>query len=92
MINRDMVIGFHDTGYSKNFLTACNAAIIMVRGLTNKFKQALGYFFLNSAMDADELRIITIECVTKLQKINLEVIAEVTDMGTDYQKQLKSWV
>lgn len=45
MINRDMVIGFHDTGYTKRFLTACNAAIIMVRDLTNKFKQPFGYFF-----------------------------------------------
>lgn len=39
IINRDIVIGFHDTHYTKSFLTACNAAIIMVRGLTNKFKQ-----------------------------------------------------
>jgi len=89
IINRDIVIGFHDTGYTKSFLTACNAAIIMVRGLTNKFKQPLGYFFLNSAMNADELQIITTECITKLQNINLKVIAEVTDMGTDYQKTAK---
>jgi len=89
MINRDIVIGFHDTGNTKSFLPACNAAIIMVRGLTNKFKQPLGYFFLNSTMNADELRIITLECVTKLQNINLKVIAEVTDMGTDYQKAAK---
>jgi len=45
MINRDVVIGFHDIGYTKSFLTACNAAVIMARGLTNKFKQPLGYFF-----------------------------------------------
>ncbi|XP_018364080.1 PREDICTED: uncharacterized protein LOC108761832 [Trachymyrmex cornetzi] len=43
-------------GYTKSFLPACNAAIIMVRGLTNKFKQPLGYFFLNSTIDADKLR------------------------------------
>lgn len=64
----------------------------MVRGLKNKFKQSLGYFFLNSAVNADELRIITIECVTKLQNINLRIIAEVTDMGRiliDYQKAAK---
>lgn len=89
IINRDMVIGFHDTGYTKSFLPACNAAIIMVRGLTNKFKQPLGYFFLNSTIDADELRIITIECVKRLQSINLKVVAEVTDMGTDYVKAFK---
>ncbi|KMQ87570.1 thap domain-containing [Lasius niger] len=40
-------------------------------------------------MDANELRIIKIECVTKLQNINLRVIAEITDMGTDYQKAAK---
>jgi len=40
-------------------------------------------------LNADELRIITLECVTKLQNINLKVIAEVTDMGTDYQKAAK---
>lgn len=68
MINRDIVIGFHDTGCTKSFLTACNAAVIMVRGLTNKFKQPLDYFFLNSTMDTDELRIITIECVRRLHK------------------------
>lgn len=45
IINRDMVIGFHDTGYNKSCLTACNASIIMVRGITNKFKQPLCYFF-----------------------------------------------
>lgn len=37
-------------------------------------------------MDANELQMITIECVKKLQNINLRVIAEVTDMGTDYQR------
>lgn len=89
MINRDVVIGFHNTGYTKSFLTACNAAVIMVRGLTNKFKQPLGYFFLNSAMNADELKIIITECVTKLQNINLTVIAQITDMGTDYLKAAK---
>lgn len=54
IINRDIVIGFHDTHhdthYTKSFLTACNAAIIMIRGLTNKFKHPLSYFFLNSWM------------------------------------------
>lgn len=74
IINRDIVIGFHDTGYTKSFLTACNAAIIMVRGSTNKFKQPLDYFFLNSAMNADEFRNITINCVKKLQNINLRII------------------
>jgi len=40
-------------------------------------------------MNADELKIIITECVTKLQNINLTVIAQITDMGTAYLKAAK---
>lgn len=41
-------------------------------------------------MDTNELQVITIECVKKLQNINLRIIAEVTDMGIDYQRAAKT--
>jgi len=59
MINRDMVIEFHDTGCTESFLPVCNTVIIMARGLINKFKQLLGYFLLHSVMNADELLLLT---------------------------------
>lgn len=48
-ISRDMVIGFENIGClnseNSTLLSACNVAVMMVKGVCESWKQPLSYFF-----------------------------------------------
>lgn len=61
---RDKVIGFQDTGLdncTQNYLSACSATVMLIRGIFKSWKQPLAYFFTNSAVDSYQLQIISFE-------------------------------
>lgn len=50
-ISRDEVIGFENIGYEKKFLPACNAVVIMIKGICTSWKQPIAYYLLNSTFN-----------------------------------------
>lgn len=88
-ITRDEVIGFENLGHEKKFLPACNAAVIMIRGICKSWKQPFAYYLLNSTFNAVDVQNAVQEIVKRLQNIGLKVAALVTDMGKNYQNMIK---
>lgn len=66
-ISRDEIIGLEDHGHKKKFLPACNAAVIMVRGICKSWKQPLAYYLLNSTFDAADIQDVIQETIRRLQ-------------------------
>lgn len=50
-ISQDEVIRFENLGHEKKFLPACNAAVIMIRGICTSWKQPIAYYLLNSTFN-----------------------------------------
>lgn len=88
-ISRDEVIGFQDLGHEKKFLPACNAAVIMIRGICKSWKQPVAYYLLNSTFNEADVQNVVQEVIRKLQNIGLKIVALVTDMGKNYQNMIK---
>lgn len=80
----DKITGFEDFGNGqRNFKPALSVAVIMARGLTKKWKQPIGFVFLNSMCPGKQLKEIICNVVSRLHQIDLKVIGIVSDMGTN---------
>lgn len=88
-INRDEVIGSENLGYKKKFLPACNAAVIMIRGICKSWKQPIAYFLLNSSFNEVDVQNAIEEVIRRLQNNELKVLVLVSDMGKNYQNMIK---
>lgn len=82
-ITEDAVEGFEDFGtLGKTSRAANHALVFMVRGLTGKWKQPLGYFLSKDCATADKLEILLKECLQKIKDIGLQPKAIVCDQGS----------
>ena len=55
----------------------------MVRGLASKWKQPVGYFLSSGPIKATILRSLTKQCIDKIDKTGLNVVALVCDQGSN---------
>lgn len=82
-VARDEVIGLEDFVNAKKFVPASNVAVIMLRGIYNKWKQPLGYFFVNYFSSAD-LKPIILNAIRLVLDIGFKVTALISDMGSNF--------
>ena len=89
----DSVEGFEDFGDAGQIRHIANHAIaFMVRELTTKWKQPVGYFLSSGPIKATILRSLTKQCIDKIDKTGLNVVALVCDQGSNnrsFIQQLK---
>lgn len=89
-ITRDKIIGFEDINdlqsYKSPILPAQNAAVLMIKGICQNWKQPLSYFFSYSTMKPSDLLLIIRETVQKLRTIGLKVVGLTSDMGSNFYK------
>lgn len=65
--SNDKFVGFEDCGqYYKGKKPAQYAMVFMAKGLCSKWKQVLGYFLFNKSIQADILKTMIHDCITKL--------------------------
>lgn len=87
---RDKVIDFEDIGLDNIkynlHLPACNAAVILIRGIFQSWKQPLAYFFSNSTINASYLLDILHKVIINLRNIGLKVVSIISDMGSNFVK------
>lgn len=62
---------------------ANHAIVFMVRGLTEKWKQPVGYFLSSGPMSADTMKLHLLSCLTKLNEVGLKVVVIVADQGSN---------
>ena len=77
---RDVVEGF-----SKNKELANHALVFMVRGIKEKWKQAIRYFLSSGPMSGKCMEELIRQCIAKLHDIGLTVIIVVSDQGSNNQ-------
>ena len=83
----DMVEGFQDYGHlSRSENVATHALVFMVRGITARWKQAVGYFLSCGPTKASTTKDLLLNCIEKLQEAGMNVLATVCDMGTTNQQ------
>ncbi|XP_035209311.1 uncharacterized protein LOC118183814 [Stegodyphus dumicola] len=78
---KDHVIGFEDFGGLRSDSFANHALVLMLRSLTSKKKVPLGFYFSSHAMNAERLRDIVMEALSKLSSANATVKALVCDQS-----------
>lgn len=87
---RDKVIDFEDIGLDNIkynlHLPACNAAVILIRGIFRSWKQPLAYFFSNSTINASYLLDILHKVIINLRNIGLKVVSVISDMCSNFVK------
>ena len=80
----DSVEGFEDFGdVGQSRYIANHAIAFMVRGLASKWKQPVGYFLSSGPIKATILRSLTKQCIDKIDKTGLNVVALVCDQGSN---------
>ena len=78
---RDIVEGFGLAGQTR-FL-ANHAIAFIMKGLASKWKQPIGYFLSAGPIKASVLQTLTKSCITKLQAIDINVVALICDQGSN---------
>ena len=80
----DSVEGFEDFGDAGQTRYIANHTItFMVRGLATKWKQPVRYFLSSGPIKATILRSLTKQCIDKIDKTGLNVVALVCDQGSN---------
>lgn len=84
MLNKDEIIGFHQTNNSKTYNPAKFALVLMIRDININWKQPIAYFFVSGSCTGKDLQEIIIVTIQKLFNIGLNVKGFVTDMGSNF--------
>jgi len=71
--------------------TPAIATVIMIAGVTTRWKQVIGYHLTNKSTDSAQLKPLVIEAVTHAHEIGLSVLNVTTDMGACNQAMLRAF-
>ena len=83
----DLLEGYEDLGsLGRSSAVATHALVFMVRGVTGRWKQSVGYFLSNGPVKAVNLKSLLLDCITKLKEAGMQVVASVCDMGATNQQ------
>lgn len=82
--NKGAIIGLEDDGQNKTHLAANYAIVVMVRGLTHRYNQLLGYYFVNSSCPAKTLKEIVVKCVNELIDVKMKPRLVISDQGGNF--------
>ena len=85
---RDLIEGFTEGLERTNHL--CNHAIVfMVRGITTKWKQPIGYFLTSGPMSGNEMKTLLLQCVDELKSIGLTPVVTILDQGSNNRNMVE---
>jgi hypothetical protein len=68
---------------------ATHVLVIMLGGITSRWKQAVAYFFSPDSVDGAVLGQIVKDVIIKAAEIHLDVVSVTTDMGASNQAMWK---
>ena len=88
---RDEVEGFEDYGLlGKTTYIANHALAFMVRGLTVKWKQPIGYFLSSGPVDGKTLTSLLLEAIDRIVDIGLQVKVVLSDQGSNNRNSIQT--
>ena len=68
-----IIHGLHDTSLIKTDELAKSVMVIMIKGLNDKWKQPLAFYFVNTSCVSNDLKNIIFNCINTLEKISFNV-------------------
>lgn len=92
--DQDRVIGFEELGPMINRATntpriAKHALQFMIRGISTKWKQVIGYFFTGNSIGSTILQTLVKDAIKNLETIGFTVVAIVCDQESSHQACMK---
>ena len=87
----DTIEGFDNFGDIGRNNMATHALAFMVRGLSSKWKQPVGYFLSSGPVTGKMLQSLTRACIGKLTKIGLSVNVLIYDQGSNNRQFLDTF-
>lgn len=86
----DSISGFEDLGHlGRSSKVANHALVFMAKGLYKKWKQPVAFYFTTGNLNSDKLVNILQSVLEECQKIGLNIVATVCDMGSNNTRALK---
>jgi len=89
-VNRDKIIGFHESSNRRKYEPAKYALVLMLRSINYNWKQPIAYFLVSSSCNGIDLKDIILSTICRLQNIKLNIKAFITDQGTNFMQFSKS--
>lgn len=75
-----------DLGYVKKIRPACYAFVGMLQGINSPWKQPFFYNPVHTQCEFCDIKKIVIDCLRAAKKIELEIVAIVSDMGSNFMQ------
>ena len=87
----DAIEGMEDFGTMGKTKNMANTALVfMIRGLSQKWKQCIGYFLSAGPLSSKTLKQLTLEAIDKLSEVGLNVKVIVCDQGSNNRSFLET--
>lgn len=87
----DHIVGYEDLGNSQSSSKLANHALVfMAQGIFSNWKQPLPFYFSNGPIASQQLQPILMDVLDACFKHNLEVVACISDLGTNNVKTFKN--
>ena len=84
--SEDIIEGFADHGpLGRSNACADHALVMMVRGITKRWKQPVGFFLSAGTTKATVQQQLLVQCIRRVTEAGLTVLATTCDMGTNNQ-------
>ena len=88
--NTDELLWLEDFGDGeKTNCLATSALVFLARGIVENWKQPLAYYLVNESCGSEKVQEKLKDIISKVQGIGLEVVAVVSDLGSNFQKLLR---
>ncbi len=84
----DKIFGCKKFSQSESYVNASSALVFMATGFRSKWRQALAYFFSAGPVCGKPLYDRVEECISRLHKCGLKVVALVSDQGSNFSNLL----
>jgi len=83
-LSKDQIIGFNQSPSCKTYDPAKHALVLMIRGINYSWKQPIAYYLISNSCNSNDLQDIICTTIRKLENININVKAFVTDQGYNF--------
>ena len=89
--SHDQIEGLEDLGSIGKTKNMANSAIVfMIRGLSNKWKQCIGYFLSSGPISSKSLHVLVLQAIDKVSNIGLHIKGVICDQGSNNRSFLET--
>ena len=85
-ISKDRIVGLEDYGSGTRTNKVANSALVLLlRSISGKWKQPLGYALVNGGCPKEEMEELMKGAIDKVEGIGLKVVVVMSDLGSNFQ-------